>query len=615
MSDYRVDERDIRFVLYEQLEVDKKLQEIPDYAEFGKDMYDMVINEAIKFAVNEVAPVNRCGDLEGGRFENGKAYVPSCYHDVYKKYVEGGWIGLVSDPEYGGQGMPETLGVTVSEIFAGASLAFSMYPGLTAEAAKLILHYGSDEMKKIYVPRMLSGEWQGTMCLTEPDAGSDVGNSKTKAIKKDGKYFIEGQKIFISSGDHDMTENHIHLVLARLEGAPPGTKGLSLFLVPKYKVNPDGSLGEFNDVNLVSIEHKMGINGSITATLSFGENGKCEGYLIGEENQGIKYMFLMMNGARIGTGILAMANAAAAYLDALDYAHERKQGSHWTQFKDPTAPRVPIVEHPDVRRMLLQMKATVEGLRSLLYHVGLYSDLAEKHPDEKVREHYQDLLDLLTPIAKAYSSDQAFRVAELAVQTYGGYGYTKEYMVEQYLRDIKITSIYEGANGIQAMDLLFRKMTLHGGRLFMRFMTELNKFIETHQDEEKMKDFISKLAAARDSLVKIAMQYQQDAGSGNFLHLLLTATPYLELFGHVVVGYFMADQARIAIQKLEEIFKEKGADSEDKQKELVKENEEAKFYHNKIQTVKYFLNHALPKVKALEMEISDDDKSPMEVVF
>ena len=615
MPDYRVDERDIRFVLYEQLEMDKKLKEIPDYQDFDRDMYDMVLNEAIKFAVNEVAPVNRCGDLEGCRFENGKAYVPSCYKEVYKKYAEAGWIGLVSDPEYGGQGMPETLGVAVSEVFAGASLAFVMYPGLTAEAARLLLHYGSEEMKKLYVPRMLSGEWQGTMCLTEPDAGSDVGNSKTKAIKKDGRYFIEGQKIFISSGDHDMTENHIHLVLARLEGAPPGTKGLSLFLVPKYKVNPDGSLGEFNDVHLVSIEHKMGINGSVTATLSFGENGKCEGYLIGEENKGIQYMFLMMNGARIGTGMLAMANAAAAYLDALDYAHERKQGSHWTQFKDPTAPRVPIIEHPDVRRMIMIMKSTVEGLRSLLYHVGLYADLAEKHPDEKVREHYQDLLDLLTPIAKAYSSDQAFRVAELAVQTYGGYGYTKDYMVEQYLRDIKITSIYEGANGIQAMDLLFRKMTLHGGRLFMRFMTELNQFIEKHQNEEKMKDFISKLAAARDSLVKIAMQYQQDAGSGNFLHLLLTATPYLELFGHVVVGYYMADQARVAIQKLEEIYKAKGADTEEKQKELVRENEEAKFYYNKIQTVKFFLNHALPKVKALEMEIADDDKSPMDVIL
>ena len=451
------DRRDIDFVLHEQLNVDQ-FSKSEQYAEFNKKTVDLIVSEARNLAVKEILPTRKEGDETGVTFENNAVTVPDFFKKPFELLREGEWTAMPEDPEYGGQGMPRSVSMAAAEYFNGANYAFMMYSGLTHGAGKLVEAFGTDEQKKMYLKNMFTCKWGGTMLLTEPEAGSDVGALTTKAVPNgDGTYSITGQKIFISSGDHDLCENIIHPVLARIEGAPAGTKGISLFAVPKYRVNPDGSLGEFNDITCVGIEEKMGIHGNATCTMSLGEKGQCIGTLLGEENKGMRAMFLMMNEARLLVGMQGFACATASYMNAVNYAKERIQGRNLLAMFEKDAPGVAIINHPDVRRMLLNMKVYIEGMRSLLYYVAWCEDKANTVEDEKEKEKYHDLIDLLIPIAKGYVTDRAFDVCNAGMQVYGGYGYIKEYPQEQLMRDCRITMIYEGTNGIQSMDLLGQK--------------------------------------------------------------------------------------------------------------------------------------------------------------
>ncbi|MDT8285320.1 MAG: acyl-CoA dehydrogenase family protein, partial [Thermovirgaceae bacterium] len=435
MANLLIDERDQQFVLNEMLEIEK-LCESPRYADFSTDVFDMILKEAQKFATMELFPVFVESDREGCRLENGEIFVPSAFHRLYKLYCEGGWGSMSASPEIGGQGLPFVMSIAAKEWFIH-NLSFLVLGFLGEGAAHLIDTYGSEEQKKKYMEKMMTGEWSGTMCLTEPNAGSDVGNLSTKAIRQpDGTFKIQGTKSFITGLDQDLTENIIHPVLARIEGDPAGTKGISIFLVPKYLVNDDGTLGRRNDYEIAKIEEKMGFHGAPTGTINFGDNSECYGELLGEERQGMKVMFQMMNEARIGTGMQGVGAGSIAYLHALQYAKERFQGSDIMEFKNPDAAKVPIIKHPDVRRMLLWMKSSVDSMRALLYFSAYAVDKELTAEDEAEKDKWQGLLEVLTPICKAYMSDIGFRVTEQAIQIYGGYGYCSEYPVEQFMRDV-----------------------------------------------------------------------------------------------------------------------------------------------------------------------------------
>jgi len=466
MAQLLSDRRDIDFVLFEQFGLEGLLTE-GRYADLNKKTVDLIITEARNLAVNEILPTNADGDRQGCTFENGEVRVPESFHRVFKLFREGEWIALFDDPEVGGQGLPVMVASAVGEYFTAANCAFGTYAWLCHGAGKLVEVLGTDSQKALFLNKMYSGQWGGSMLLTEPEAGSDVGALTTSARKRDdGTYAISGSKIFITGGEQNLTENIIHPVLARIDGAPEGTRGISLFIVPKIWVNEDGSLGEPNDVVCTGIEEKMGIHGSSTCSLTLGGQGNCRGFLLGEENKGMRAMFHMMNEARLGVGIQGFSMSTASFMYAMDYARQRKQGRHLLKMMEPSAAPVPIIQHPDVRRMLLWMKAHVEGMRSFIYYVGNCFDREAVAVDDEQKDKYRGLLEILTPVVKAYCTDKSFEVCTLAVQTYGGYGYIGEYPVEQYLRDCKITSLYEGTNGIQAMDLLGRKMGLKKGAYF-----------------------------------------------------------------------------------------------------------------------------------------------------
>lgn len=531
--------------------------------------------------------------------------VPKGYKEAYKSFAENGFIGLDVPPTFGGQGFPVTVFLPVAEFMTGASVAFLMYPGLTRGAAHVIETFGSDALKKMYVSRMYSGQWAGTMCLTEPQAGSAVGDLKTVAIPQpDGSYKIKGGKIFISSGDHDLCENIIHLVLARIQGDQEGTtKTISLFVVPKIRVNPDGSLGHPNDVKTVNIEHKMGIRAQATCTLAFGDGDACIGYLVGEPRTGMKQMFQLMNEARLLTGMQGLAIAGSAYEHALRYAKERVQGQGQT-----------IIHYPDVRRMLMTQKCLVEGLRALLYHVAYYIDLAKHHPEAAQRERYQGFADLLTPMCKAYGSDMGFKVTELAMQTYGGYGYVSEYPVEQYMRDVKISSIYEGANGIQALDLLGRKLALKGGQVVQQFYAMADEFAQKNGDEPALKVEMEEFKKALDVVAQTAMSFMEMTGKGDFNYPMLSATPFLHMFSAVVVAYYLLDQAVIAHRKLNKLLQDR-VDDPSQHKTYIKDNEETAYLDGKIKTARFFIHQLLPQVRATAKSIESGDRSALEIVF
>jgi alkylation response protein AidB-like acyl-CoA dehydrogenase len=614
MAEYLDDRRDVEFILYEHLGVDR-LCEYDKYSEFSKDVFDMVLDQGLKLAKEELAPLNEVADRVGAKFDNGTVTLPKEFHGPYKTYCEGGWIGVSSDPEWGGQGLPRVVGMSTGEFFTGACLAFMMTPSLTHGAAEMFETFASDELKNLYVEKMYAGQWAGTMCLTEPQAGSNVGDVKTMAVKEGDVYKITGTKIFISSGDHDLTENIIHPVLARTPDAPPGIKGISLFLVPKVRVNPDGTLGESNDVRCGNIEEKMGIHGSSTCTLNFGDEGNCIGYLVGEENKGIVYMFQMMNGARINVGLQGSALGAAAYQQALSYAKERIQGVDVRSMKDPNAPRVPIIDHPDVRRMLLFGKSVTEATRALLMKTAYYADLAEVTKDDAEREKCAGYVELFTPLCKSYSTDMGFEVCVQAMQVLGGYGYCKEYPVEQYARDSKIASIYEGTNGIQAMDLLGRKLAMKGGTLYMNFLTDLNAFLEENRSHGALGKYVEALSAAKDALADVTNDFMTKSMGGDTLYPISYAMPYLNSFSEVVCSWLLLEQALIAQKRLDEICSEKGANDAETRKALAKENDEAKFYAGKVDSMKFYVTQILPNVQARAASAKSEDRTILDAVL
>jgi len=611
MGNLLVDEQDANFVLFEQLRIEE-LCNHPLYSEFSRDIFEMTLKEAQKLAVNEIMPTNVIGDREGAKRDGDMVRVPEAFHKIWRLYTEGGWIAMSEPPDVGGQGMPSVLGIACNEYFVAANPAFSTFPGLTHGAARLIHNYGTEEQKRKYMFKMFSGEWAGTMCLTEPQAGSDVGNLKTSARRNpDGTFSITGTKIFITDGNHNLTENIIHPVLARIEGAPAGTKGISLFIVPKILVNPDGSLGRPNDIHVGGIEHKMGLHGSPTCVLNFGDEGQCIGELLGEENQGMRIMFQMMNEARIGVGLQGLAIASTAYLHALKYAKERIQGSDIKDFKNPEAPRVPIIRHPDVRRMLMYMKSLTEGIRGMIYFVGYCTDRARTAQDENERNKWMGFVDLLTPVVKAYSTDMGFRVVETALQVHGGYGYIKDYPIEQFLRDIKISSIYEGTNGIQALDLVARKLGMGKGMVFMSFLGEVSQFLERSKGHEALANELSLLEQAKNSVAEVAMFFATKAREDLSIPVLY-ACPFLELFGDMVVGWQLLWQATIAHTKLQRLLEEKSI-AEEAKREFLEENREAAYYAGKIAAARFFANTFLTLSPAKAKAIKTADRSPLDI--
>jgi len=612
MSNLLVNTRDQQFVLFEQIGIEK-LFAYETYADYSKEVADMMLTEAEKLAIEELVPVYEIADKEDPAVFDGKdAHAPKCFHEPFKKYCEAGWLGSIFSPEDGGQGMPTALYTATSELFSSANYALMMYPGLTIGAAGLIANYGTEDQKALFLEKMLAGQWGGTMCLTEPGAGSDVGALRTTAKRlPDGTYSITGTKCFISAGDHDLTENIIHPVLARIEGDPAGTKGISIFIVPKIKVNKDGSLGESNDVITGNIEHKMGIKGSATATLNFGENGNCIGELLGEERSGMKVMFQMMNEARLGTGMQGLAHGTAAYEHAVAYAKERIQSRDLTS---GSPDGVPIINHPDIRRSLLWMKSHIEGMRSLNYWIGYCIDMEKAGETEEVRERYNGYLELLTPIVKAYCSDKGVEICSLAMDCYGGYGFCQEYPIEQYMRDCKIAPIYEGTNAIQALDLMFRKLGQRKGQNMMNFIGEVGATVEQCKAIEGLKDHAGYLGESLAAIGDLVMQCGSWMKGGEFMVPLINARPFLMIMGDVVVGWRLLDAAAIATEKLDALFKEAGADTPEKQRELGKNNADVAFYLGKLASAKYFATTMLTTVEARCKSVKLADKTPVEML-
>jgi len=527
MTTYKAPLRDMRFLLDDVLQVDR-YSNLPGFADAPQDVRDAILEEGAKFCANELHPINRPGDLAGCiRADDGSVTTPPGYKEAYKKFVDAGFVGLSADTEYGGQGLPAVMRMAFNEMVSSSCMAFGMYPGLTSGAAAAIAEGGTDEQKSMYLPKMLSGEWGGTMNLTESHCGTDLGLLKTKAVPQgDGSYKITGQKIWISSGEHDLTDNIIHLVLARIEGAPQGTKGISLFVVPKYFVGDDGALGDRNGVVCGGLEEKMGIHGNATCVMNYDD---ATGWLVGDENKGLRVMFVMMNGARLGTGLQGLAQSEAAYQNAVIWANERLQGRSLTGPKNADGPADPIIVHPDVRRMLMEAKSFNEGARAFAMWVSVLADLERHSPDEKVRERAGDYMGLLTPIVKAYFTSQGFDNVSRSVQVHGGSGYVEETGMAQYLRDCRIAMIYEGANGIQALDLVGRKLAMHGGRPLFTFMTEIDEFVTANAGNEDMAPFVEGLKAAKDDL-KEATDWLMENALTNFDNAGASSMDYLMMF-------------------------------------------------------------------------------------
>jgi alkylation response protein AidB-like acyl-CoA dehydrogenase len=589
-----VDSRDVRFVLFEMLEAEKLLK-YDKFSHLDRDTMDETINLAERIAVDYFYPSNAEGDKQGGCTYDPAAKtvtVPDGVKAAFKAYVDAGFLSLRVDQAMGGMGMPDVIASACSEYFEAGNTAAHMYAGLALGAAYLISLYGTEDQIQTYCPNMIGGKWGGSMCLTEPDAGSDVGALKAKAIRQpDGTYLISGQKIFISAGEQDMVGNIIHTVLARIEGDPAGTKGISIFIVPKFMVNKDGSLGARNDVVCTGIEHKMGIKSSATAALSFGDNGKCVGYLLGKERQGMQVMFNLMNAARIETGIQSMAQSSAAYMHAITYAKTRVQGQHFTQMLNPDAPKVSIIEHPDVKRMLLWMKGYVEAFRMLVYFNAYCMDM--KHVASKEEMGKADgLVELLTPLVKAGISDGSWLVTAEAIQVYGGYGFCSDYPVEQYARDTKIFSIYEGANGIQSLDLMFRKILMnpnqenyHAWRTLTKETIARAKNIVEDKYIQKVENGLKKL----DEIINLFLEYNK---TGKFMLLAIQATPFQKAMFMVVLAWLHLWSLTISIPKMKAIIGD--AKGPDRQK-LVDENREAAYYTGRVLSAQFYIGSEFSK--------------------
>ena len=599
MAQQIADRRDVDFLLHEVLRVEE-MSAHEKFEEFNRKTIDLIISEARNLALKEVLPTQVIGDRQGVHFENGVVTVPEEFKKVYETYREGEWVAMTESIDWGGQGMPRTVALAASEYFIGANLAFMMYPGLTHGAGRLVETFGTAKQKELFVKKLYTGQWCGTMLLTEPEAGSDVGALTTTARKNDdGTYSITGNKIFISGGEHDLVENIIHPVLARIEGAPQGTGGISLFVVPKIWVNDDGTLGEFNDVVCTGVEEKMGIHGNATCSMALGGKGQCRGTLLGQENKGMRAMFLMMNEARLLVGMQGFCCASSAYLNALQYARQRIQGRHLLKMRDDSALAVPIIEHPDVRRQLLTMKAYVDGMRSLLYYVGILDDRKETAESAEEKTRLQGMIDLLIPVAKGYVTDRSFEMCSLGLQVYGGYGYIRDYPMEQLLRDCRITMIYEGTNGIQAMDLLGRKLGLNQGKPIMDLLGEIQKALARAKGVERLKGLADRVEKAVNRLGETALHLGQTAMSPKVLNAFAFAHPFMDVCGDVILAWLHLWRATVAVAALE-----KGAKKKD-----------AAFYEGQVKSAEFFIHTILPvthgKMKAIletngaAVEISD----------
>jgi alkylation response protein AidB-like acyl-CoA dehydrogenase len=609
MATFNPDLRDIKFCLYEQIEADKHLLALDKFSDWDKDTFDQLLATAQKFASDVIAPLNEQADRVGAKHhEDGSVTMPPGFKEAWAKLREGGWIAPTMPADHGGLGLPETISQAANEMFIAASCAFSLTGLLTRGSGHLIEAYGTDALKALFLDKMFSGEWAGTMCLTEPQAGSDVGATRTTAIPVEGTdiYAIDGTKIYITSGNHDLTPNIVHLVLARRPGAPAGTAGISLFAVPKFR--PENGQLVPNDVFCVGIEKKMGIHGSPTCILRFGENGKCFGWLVGEGEKGMRYMFQMMNEARLEVGVQGQALAAQSYFHAVNFAYSRKQGKNLADFTNENAPQTEIINHPDVRRNLMFMKSSVEGMRAFLIELALMIDLSKSHPDAEKRKHYDNIIALLTPIAKAYCTDLGFDVTVTGVQVFGGSGFLKDYPMEQLVRDAKIASIYEGTNGIQALDLLVRKVGKAGGLLYMTWMGELNEFLGAHEGHARLGGMVAAVAKARDALNDVTMKFLE---LGVDPYPVYSATPYLKLFGHVVVAQYSLKQAIIADAKLQALGAQFNATDDKALRKLGKEHPDAAFYFDKVQSAKFFITQTLPGVYGLKESIFSLDKSAL----
>jgi alkylation response protein AidB-like acyl-CoA dehydrogenase len=573
MAQLIADKRDVDFVLHEQFSIGD-FSEYEKFSDYNKKTIDMIMKEAVNLAVKEILPLQKISD-EGCVFDAGKVSVPTEYHKVYKNYCEGGWLAMYDDPDWGGQGMPKTVSLAANEYFYGACNSFMLFHMLSHGAAKLIENYGTEDQKNKCLKNMYSGKWSGTMLLTEPEAGSDVGALTTTAVKNsDGTYSIKGQKIFISGGEQDMVENIIHPTLARIEGAPEGTRGISLFLVPKFRINDDGSLGEFNNVECTGIEHKMGLHGNCTCSLDLGGKGDCTGTLIGEENKGMAAMFQMMNEARQMVGLQGFANATASYIYAMNYARERKQTKHMTA-PSGSGPAC-IIEHPDVKRQLLFMKSHVEGMRSLIYYGGLLYDKMAVSDDADEKAALSGILEVLTPVIKGYITDRAFEVCSYGVQVYGGYGFIEEYPVAQLLRDTRIFQIYEGTNGIQSIDLLGRKLGMKKGKPFMDFLNEIQKTISEAMKVDEVKELASDFSAYFEKYAKTAKILGEKAGSDEVLKAFSFSLPFLDTTGDLSMAWMLLWRASVAAPK------------------IGKKKKDDNFYKGQINTARYFIKTILP---------------------
>ncbi len=576
MSEYSPPLDDMKFALKEVVDVGS-LSELPAFNEVGLEALDSLLDEASRFFNEVISPTNRTGDLEGSVLKNdGSVSTPTGFREAYAQYVDAGWGAISFDPEYGGGGFPWLVGIAITEMLTAANMALSLNPMLTQGSIHALSAHGSQEQKLAWLPKLITGEWAGTMNLTEPQAGSDVGALTTKAeVQDDGTYKITGQKIYITWGEHDLTENIIHLVLARTPDAPPGTKGISLFIVPKFVVNDDGSIGQENDIKCLSIEHKLGIHASPTCVLQFGDNGGATGYIVGEENSGMRYMFTMMNQARLAVGLEGLAVADRAYQQALDYALERMQGR---RADTPKGESVPIIDHPDVRRMLMTMKAYIEAMRCMIYLNAKSIDIAHHHPDQDERTRGSELTDLLTPLSKSWCTDLGNELTSLGIQIHGGMGFVEETGAAQHYRDIRIAGIYEGTNGIQAIDLVGRKLSMRKGDVVRELLLEINETAsELHSADlegigRPLEDAVQDMQAATEWLIENGGASTDDGLAG--------ATPYLRMFGTTVGGWLLAKSALQA-------------------KKQIDEGNDSAFLHAKIETATFFAEQLLPQVSGL----------------
>lgn len=583
MADYQAPLRDMRFVLNEVFDAPKLWQALPALAEVvDAETADAILEEAGKITANSIAPLNRSGDEEGCRWDAGAVSTPAGYREAYQLYAEGGWVGVGGDPAFGGMGMPKVISAQVEEMMNSASLAFGLYPMLTSGACLSIYAHASEELKQKYLPNMYAGAWSGSMCLTEPHAGTDLGIIRTKAEPQaDGSYKVSGTKIFITGGEHDLTDNIIHLVLAKLPDAPAGSRGISLFLVPKVLVNDDGSLGERNSLSCGSIEHKMGIQASATCVMNF---DGATGWMVGEPNKGLAAMFTMMNYERLGVGIQGLATGERSYQSAIEYARERIQS------RAPTGPVVqdkaadPIIVHPDVRRMLLTMKALNEGGRAFSSYVALQLDIAKFSDDEAARQRAEAQVALLTPVAKAFLTDMGLETTVHGQQVFGGHGFIREWGQEQLVRDCRITQIYEGTNGIQALDLVGRKIVGSGGTMYQAFVDEIRAFVASAGAD--LSEFTEPLKAALDNLDELTA-WVIDQAKANPNEIGAASVEYLHVFGYTAYAYMWARMAAVALAK----------------------QGEGDFYQSKLGTARFYFARLLPRIHSLTASVKAGSES------